>query len=74
MGEKIRVSEKVALILTTWLCMKLTERQNNIMQTKFINRVDSLFLILILLAEYMKYNKYDLEYKNKIISRKFLAL
>lgn len=74
MGEKIRVSEKVALILATRLCMKLTERQNNIMQTKFINRVDSLFLILILLAEYMKYNKYDLEYKNKIISRKFLTL
>lgn len=37
--------------------MKLKEKQNNIIQTKFINRADSLFLIILVWVEYIKCNK-----------------
>lgn len=53
--------------------MKLIEKQNNIIQTKFINRADSLFLIILVWVEYIKCNK-KTKKKNTIISKRSLAL
>lgn len=59
-------------INTVTMGVKLIEKQNNIMQTKFINMADLLFLIILLWVEYIKCNERTKNTKTKSYLRGLL--